>query len=103
MDLRVWLRMLEKMLETNSGGMVIDRVALALCEAEVGQAVHLSDRALGFYRRQARAAIQKMREPTAAMVKIGRATPVSHSWGRDGEFIADPDQIWQAMVDEALK
>ena len=55
------------------------------------------------FRDAAGAVVEAMREPTAAMVKIGRATPVSHSWGRDGEFIADPDQIWQAMVDEALK
>lgn len=56
----------------------------------------------------ARAAIEAMREPSEAMVKRGADTEVMHSWGSPpsrkgaGEYVADPESIWSAMIDAAL-
>ena len=57
---------------------------------------------LEIHRHRAKLAIEAMREPTEAMVDAGRNEPVSHSWGSGGEFITDPDEVWQAMIDAAL-
>ncbi len=50
----------------------------------------------------ARAAIEAMREPTDAMSEAGANTPVGHAWRIGGEFIVDPDSIWEAMIEKAM-
>lgn len=47
--------------------------------------------------------LRAMREPTAAMIATGLVTNVRHSWGLGEDFIEDPEDIWRAMIDEAVK
>jgi hypothetical protein len=57
----------------------------------------LSETAKAIYREQARFAIAAMREPTLEMRLTGRR--VKSSWLVENEEI----EIWQNMIDEALK
>jgi len=67
---------------------MIERVARALLVAD--RSAITPD----YYQRMARAAIEAMREPTEAMLDAG----VNFR-----ERNARTEQIWQAMIDEALK
>ena len=72
---------------------MIERVARAMCSADGGSLevdVH-------HYRDMARATIEAMREPTLEMRHAGRR--VKSSWLVENEEI----EIWQNMIDEALK
>ena len=53
-------------------------------------------------RQRARVAITAMREPTEAMINVD--VPLGgYGWSDNDCYSADPAQVWQAMVDEALK
>lgn len=54
------------------------------------------------YRDFSRAAVKALMGATEGMVKIGTDTPCGHSWGSGGEFITDPEDIWDAMVGAIL-
>lgn len=43
-------------------------------------------------------AIDCLTAPTPGMIEAGKDTQVSHCWGSKGEFISDPESIWEAMV-----
>lgn len=49
------------------------------------------------YEDQARAVIEALREPTEAMIAAGEDCPIVNYDGND------PKQVWQAMIDAALK
>jgi len=74
---------------------MVERVARAICDAE-GKPWGVFDEAAI---RLARVAIAVMREPTEAMVEIGRdarwRSPI-----RDGNSARE---IWRAMIDASLK
>lgn len=50
-----------------------------------------------------RIALLTIRVPTETMKAVGEDTIVTHSWGNRGEFICDPEAIWEVMIDAALK
>ena len=76
---------------------MVERVAKEL--ARVRQAANwgeLAEKGREFWRKDARAAIAAMREPTEAML----SPPVAQrSWWED----MTPLTVWQAMIDEALE
>lgn len=52
----------------------------------------------------ARAAVEAMREPTAAMIKAGNATGMFICGDEDvHESDREPKGVWQAMIDDVLK
>ena len=75
---------------------MVERVARAMHEAVYEQSIHdwqnSNDYIRGYLRKQARAAIAAMREPTETMINRKDA---------DGRAMAT--DIWQSMIDEALK
>lgn len=83
---------------------MVERVARALFAHEQGSdegwnGPLLAERGRDMWRKQARAAINAMREPTAGMMHVGSGF-VYESWGH-GPTIAK--EAWQAVIDEALK
>lgn len=79
---------------------MIDRVATAICEAEIGGKLPNSLEALEFntiehWRSLARAAIKAMREPTSPMLD-------AVSGFRPGMIDQDPSFYWPLMIDAAL-
>jgi len=92
---------------------MVERVARAMLKSELGkQAIwrHLSEEgregyrwSKPYWRSQARAAIEEMREPTQQMRLAGIA-----EWSRpdptsEHESTLVFNAIWRAMIDEALK
>ena len=70
---------------------MVDRVARALCEDDYqGTWLYIDNIAQEGYRKQARAALAAMREPTEAMI--------NSTWASSGDIRA-----WRAFIDEALK
>ncbi len=82
---------------------MVKRVALVLCKSDgdcrcassggTSSICHVAE-----FNDAARAAIKAMREPTEAMLRADM-----HLGGYDGLFEAEPDEIWRAMIDAALK
>jgi hypothetical protein len=81
---------------------MIDRVAKAICGASGMRWDDMLSGARDQFRRDARAAIEAMREPTEAMVKAAQEETYCHSWSSRGEHIEDPEVAWTAMIDAAL-
>ncbi len=86
---------------------MIERVARAILARTLRRDSYVHDPQVGdrcvCSRCVARAAILAMREPTYEMIAIGKGTPCGHSWGSAGEFVMDPETIYEAMIDAALK
>ncbi len=91
---------------------MIERLALAIWrEREIGFPPRVRrfnpdelDRESGAWAacmREARALVETMREPTETMIKVGND---AGCWDRDFSLDdGDADQVWQAMIDEALR
>lgn len=77
---------------TNVYSEMVERVAIKIAFERVVAFERLPPFQQEMLRREARAAIAAMREPTAAM--LDRVEYDSHGWAL---------QNWQAMIDEALK
>lgn len=78
---------------------MVEKVARAVCIAlgHEPEEWAYSERVRERCRRIARAAMQAMREPTKAMLQAGRLND-----SEDGAS-GNPESIWQAMVNAALK
>lgn len=74
---------------------IIDRIAQAICNAGKGQPAwdEATEYQRDFHRAEARAAIEAMREPTKAMLLAGHGA----------NLCDNAPEVWQAMIDEALK
>lgn len=80
---------------------MIERVAEAIYEADVGKGWHLHSE---FYLKAARAAIEALREPTEEMaVTGGSACKYVDDDGENGVNRANAYECYKAMIDEALK
>jgi hypothetical protein len=80
---------------------MVERVARALwvahCDAHTDEGSQVQDHPM--YIAQARAALHAMREPTEAMLSMG-CIDLGSGGDLDDKNVL---QIWQAMIDEALK
>ncbi len=75
---------------------MIERVAAALCEHEGGTFAIDAD----VYRSRSRTAIKALREPTEAMIKAADDMDInSMDFTPTGGLL----EVWQAMIDQALK
>ncbi len=73
---------------------MIERVAKAISECHSGRDWRgMSEYGKDWWREEARAAIEAMREPTEAMETAGQVDPLPIS----------TNASWKAMIDEALK
>lgn len=50
----------------------------------------------------AAAGLKAIKEPSEAALEAGRDVVVCHSWGKGGEYIADPESIIATYVDHIL-
>lgn len=74
---------------------MVERVARAIADNTLGMSAD--------YEYAARAAIAAMREPTEAMVAAGDIPEIVNCSGGCMAEGANPDLVWHAMIDEALK
>lgn len=89
---------------------MVDRVARAMCKGFKLNCVNTGCREVclqTFDPRdalmvEAKAAIAAMRQPTETMIKATEGKTGGYGYG-DECFPADPVEVWQAMIDEALK
>ena len=72
---------------------MVERVARAFCRAMAED-----ERGWEYMQGEARAAIAAMREPTHEMTYAGHDVPMAV-----GLAAPPADEVWQAMIDEALK
>ena len=79
---------------------MVERIAIAVCEADGCLWSEATDLDKGLYRDTARAAIAAMREPTDAMIGQGYGYAISYE---DEGVVESPSEVWRAMIDEALK
>jgi hypothetical protein len=90
---------------------MVERVARALCGRTPDKKMYWFGGKVGkLYRNwetsvpEARAAIAAMREPTEGMLKISNVDQALQELVEDNLEIAETKkEIWQAMIDEALK
>lgn len=86
---------------------MVERVAAAIERAN-DSAPSFGMKVSDIIKLMARAAIEAMREPTERMALAGDGVGrYQHCDGEDGNwhewYEHDPEEVWQAMIDEALK
>lgn len=82
-------------------GEIVERVAMAICESAVGKcSCRNREPPCEKWIIAARAAIKAMREPTGKMLNAGINNGVDQGFGVGADDYTD---VWQAMIDEALK
>ena len=69
---------------------MVERVARAIRKHEIDTGASTANIGVGVYLPLARAAIEAMREPTDAMLKVGPPFPYMDEY------------VWKTMIDEAL-
>ena len=76
---------------------MVERVAAAIFCSHIGGngwPEGLPENAKDYWRKEARAAIEAMREPTEAMI--------DKTWREQVADSGDPDGVWRVMIDAAL-
>ncbi len=87
-------------------GEMVERIAIALACVELGMTPQdwpsCYETGKERYRQQAREALKAIREPTSAMLKADVSLG-GYGFAEGECYQADPKEVWQAMIDEALK